>query len=956
MRTALAFLLSAFALVLVAYMTSVAPSPAAAPPLKPTPSASLDQQLREVLSAQGVAPLDPGPKSDPAKVALGKVLFFDKELSGNRDVSCATCHQPKLGTGNSLSLSIGTGGLGEAPQRLRGAMRMLIPRNAPEIFNRGSSEWHTMFWDGRVLGTYDEGFTHPAEFTQTLPGGLDNILAAQAMFPVTSRAEMRGDPRDYDLAGQVNEVGSTGEKDLAAVWRALTARLVAIPAYRELFAAAYPDVPADELGFEHAANAIAAFEADAFTLLDSPWDRYLNGDNSALSDQAMQGALLFYGKAQCSQCHSGALLTDQKFHNIGVPQLGPGKGRANRYFDPGRARETGKPEDRFAFRTPPLRNVSITGPWMHNGAYLTLEDAVRHHLDPKQAFQSYDQSHLSADVRSETQLKPKIAEELVSKIDPLVAQPLALGDAEVEQILALLDAMTDPSAVDMSHVIPDTVPSGLPVSDALPGPTAFTHASEAAGISAKHTEGYQITGQAWADTDGDGWQDLYVTDSVGPNTLYRNNGDGTFTVSPLNDQVALPEQYSGGASFADYDNDGWSDLLVLGREADVLFHNEQGKGFKDVTEVAGVSDDYASKTASWGDYDNDGWLDLYVANWSCLPRCARSSGVTGQPDSLYHNNGDGTFDIVTGLLGSETYGGGFVARWLDYDNDGDLDIYLVNDEFILPAGNKLFRNDGPGCQGWCFTEVSKQAGADTKVMGMGVAADDWDRDGDLDLYFTNAGPMALLENQGDGTFRNKADSAGVALDSKSVAWGAVSLDFDNDSTRDLYVATMKRALAGAANPLFQNDGTGKFAEIGYTSGAGDPGPSVGVATADYDNDGWVDLVVGNYDRGYHLFHNAGLAKDNHWLSLKLVGGGPVNRDAVGTRVIVTTADGLTQMQDVHNGSSVGGGSALELHFGLGKSKPETVEIRWPDGTQRTLTDLKADRAYEVRYEGAVVER
>ncbi len=195
----------------------------------------------------------------------------------------------------------------------------------------------------------------------------------------------------------------------------------------------------------------------------------------------------------------------------------------------------------------------------------------------------------------------------------------------------------------------------------------------------------------------------------------------------------------------------------------------------------------------------------------------------------------------------------------------------------------------------------------------------------------------------------------MALDSKSVAWGAVSLDFDNDSTRDLYVATMKRALAGASNPLFQNDGTGKFAEIGYTSGAGDPGPSVGVATADYDNDGWVDLVVGNYDRGYHLFHNAGLAKDNRWLTLKLVGDGPVNRDAVGARVIVTTADGLTQMQDVHNGSSVGGGSALELYFGLGKSKLETVEIRWPDGSEQVLNDLMPDRAYEVRYGGTVME-
>ena len=268
-----------------------------------------------------------------------------------------------------------------------------------------------------------------------------------------------------------------------------------------------------------------------------------------------------------------------------------------------------------------------------------------------------------------------------------------------------------------------------------------------------------------------------------------------------------------------------------------------------------------------------------MANWGCVPRCARTPGGTGQPDQLYHNNGDGTFSNASALLGGKNSGGGFVARWLDYDDDGDLDIYLVNDEFILPPGNKLFRNDGPGCKGWCFTEVSEQAGADTRVMGMGVAADDWDRDGDLDIYFTNAGKMVLLQNQGDGTFVNTAAEAGVELNQNSVAWGAVSLDYDNDGARDLYVALMMANRPGVYNPLFRNDGTGVFSDIGPASGADDPGPSVGVAAADYDNDGWVDLVVGDYDYGYQLFRNTALAGDtNRWLALKLVGGGPVNRD------------------------------------------------------------------------------
>ncbi len=932
-----------------------APSPSALPAAESDASA-VDSALRAVLAGQGITTLDPGPAPDPAKAALGQMLFFDKELSGNRDVSCATCHQPALGTGDELPLAVGTGGHGMAPDRIRGAMRMMAPRNATEIYNRGAPEWRTMFWDGRLRTAEDGSFIHPVEFDTPLPSGLDSILAAQAMFPVTSRAEMRGDPQDFDVYGMSNEVGSTGEYDLEAVWRALMGRLTAIPEYVELFAAAYPDVPTEALGFQHAANALAAFQVDAFTLLNSPWDRYLAGDDAALTDEAKQGALLFYGQAGCAQCHSGNLLTDQQFHNIVVPQFGPGKGRKNAYIDLGHARETGNPEDRFAFRTPPLRNVTRTGPWMHNGAYASLEQAVRHHLSAVEWCEQYDYEQLPADIRSDLLVKPDAMSEMIERIDPLAAEAPALTDAEIAQIMAFLEALTDPAAADLSHVIPETVPSGLPVSDEVREPTAFVHVSQAAGIDAKHTQGYQITGQAWADYDGDGWLDLYVTDSVGPNSLYRNNGDGTFSLSPHNEQVALPEHYSGGASWADYDNDGWPDLLVLGREADVLFHNDGGQGFSDVTAQAGVGDRYASKTASWADYDNDGWLDLYVANWGCVPRCARTPGSTGEPDQLYRNNGDGTFSNVTRLLGGKNDGGGFVARWLDYDNDGDLDIYLVNDEFILPPGNKLFRNDGPGCGGWCFTEVAAEAGADTRVMGMGVAADDWDGDGDLDIYFTNAGRMVLLQNQGDGTFVNKAAEAGVELAPGTVAWGAVSLDYDNDGARDLYVALMKANQPGAANPLFRNDGAGVFTDIGRANGADDPGPSVGVATADYDNDGWVDLVVGNYDRGYRLFRNAALASDpNRWLALKLVGGGPVNRDAVGARAYVTTSDGRVQMLDVHNGSSVGGGSDLTLHFGLGEREIEKVEIIWPDGKRQTYAHLLPNRAYVIGYDGSVRE-
>ena len=253
----------------------------------------------------------------------------------------------------------------------------LVPRNSPEVFNRGAPEWETMFWDGRISGTPEMGFVNPAG--SMLPEGLRSVLAVQAMFPVTSLDEMRGKPSDKELMDGSNEIADIPDDDPGAVWDALMVRLLAIPEYVQMFSAAYPTVPINDLGFQHAANAIAAFEANTWTLVDSPWDSYLAGDNNILSVSAKRGALLFYGEARCSFCHSTNLLTDQDYHNIGVPQLGPGKDKSTS-LDFGRWHVTNDPEDRFAFRTPPLRNVELTGPWMHNGSYTDLEAAVRHHL------------------------------------------------------------------------------------------------------------------------------------------------------------------------------------------------------------------------------------------------------------------------------------------------------------------------------------------------------------------------------------------------------------------------------------------------------------------------------------------------------------------------------------------------------------------------------------------------
>lgn len=476
----------------------------------------------------------------------------------------------------------------------------------------------------------------------------------------------------------------------------------------------------------------------------------------------------------------------------------------------------------------------------------------------------------------------------------------------------------------------------------------FEDVTAAAGIyePRRQSGGEKITGQAWGDYNQDGWLDLYLTDTDGPNVLYRNQG-GWFSISPLSGQVALPDDLSGGAVFADFNNDGWPDLYVANWGANRLFMNVNGEAFVDVTEQAGVGDESNGKTASWGDFNNDGYLDLYVANWSCSPKCGRS--FEGDRDTLYRNNGDGTFTDVTRLLGGKTRGAGFVASFVDYDNDGDVDIYLVNDEFINPIGNVLWRNDGPGCDGWCFTELSTEAGANTRVMGMGLATADYDNDGDFDFYFSNAGPMTLLQNE-DGRFSDAAITAGVQYPA-GVGWGAVFFDYNNDGWPDLYLAIME-GMAGAVgiNPLFRNEGDGTFTNLSESSGAANAGRTIGVAYADFDRDGWVDLVIGNYDEGYALYRNRGgeLFTAN-WLALKLIGDGPVNRDAVGARVTVTDSSGRSQMQEVRSGSSLGSGDSMELHFGLGMTTPVLVKIRWPDGMEQQLENLPSNFRYQVTY-------
>ena len=500
------------------------------------------------------------------------------------------------------------------------------------------------------------------------------------------------------------------------------------------------------------------------------------------------------------------------------------------------------------------------------------------------------------------------------------------------------------------------------------GAPQFVDVSAAASITAVHRaiwdpddarEGYLAIGQAWGDFDRDGWIDLFVTGNLAANTLYRNLGAGVFAVSAHSPQVSLPDVPSGGATFADYDNDGWLDLYVVNHGANRLFRNEGGAGFRDVTARAGVGDRGKGTSAAWGDYDNDGWLDLYVTNWSCFPEC-ESVDFTRQADRLYHNNGDGSFTDVSGALGyAQTLGAGFAPAFIDYDSDGDLDLYVVNDKLQNEIGNLLWRNDGAGCGHWCWTNVSAGSGANLLINGMGIDAADYDNDGDFDLYITDmVYTMYLLRNDGGG-FRNRAHSAGVALNygpDQAVGWGAVFFDFDNDGWQDLYVAATNyhqtfpeldvSFMNARPDALFRNDGRGGFVDVGVASGIAADLPTLGVAYADYDRDGDLDIITGNWNSGYRLYQNQSGA--GRWLSLELRGGFEINADAVGSKVYVR-AGGVTQLQTVRIGTGLGGNNQLPLHFGLGAATSADIRIVWANGLECALENVPANQRLRIVY-------
>ena len=418
-------------------------------------SAAPADRLRAALDDHGVSALS-GIESDPAMYELGSALFFDPILSGNKDVSCATCHEPALASTDDQSLAIGTGGLGRGERRTLADAFLHVPRNSPDLFNRGEAEWHTFFWDGRVQVVGGELVT-PAG--QAMPEGV-SLQVAQALITIASPIEMRGFPGDVDVNGDLNELALFEPGDWEAIWSATMERVVALEGYRSLFAAAFP--AEEDLHLSHAVQALTAFQAEAFSSTASSFDRFLRGEDGALDSTELSGALLFYGEAGCATCHSGSLMTDQAFYSLATPQVGPGRGEVAP-LDAGRGAVDGTGS--ILFRTPPLRNVTATAPYFHSGSVWSLDDAVRHHLDPLGSLEAYDPSDLRSDLAIDhlTSVEGALAASLSSDIPTPT-----LTEEEIRSLIAFLGALTDPDVLALAGLIPVDVPSGL---DLYPEPT-----------------------------------------------------------------------------------------------------------------------------------------------------------------------------------------------------------------------------------------------------------------------------------------------------------------------------------------------------------------------------------------------------------------------------------------------------------------------------------------------------
>lgn len=458
---------------------------------------------------------------------------------------------------------------------------------------------------------------------------------------------------------------------------------------------------------------------------------------------------------------------------------------------------------------------------------------------------------------------------------------------------------------------------------------SFSEESDNMGISHSVQNLTNGSGSSFYDFNGDGLDDVTLGNGHGnPISFYVNNGSGFTQIPALVPDTGATRQIL----WADYDNDGDQDLYIVNYLGMCRLYRNDAGTMTDVTVLCGLDPgSYPNWAATWGDYDRDGWLDLYLST---------NTYQTPYTDVnvLYRNNGDGTFTNWAEYAGvTDPLKNPLVCSFLDFDNDRWADIYLAQDKF---HGNVLFRNEGNGK----FQDVSVSSAANVSLMSMSCGIGDYDNNGYLDMYITNGPPgNALLENQGNGTFVERAVAAGVAFNEES--WGANFCDFDNDMDQDLYVSGGVGGTTTISAAMYVNQGSGNFIIPTGIGMDGDTAMSYSNAIGDFNEDGHPDILVSNAaPYNTHLWQNTDTS--GHWLKVHLRGT-ISNADAVGARIEAWT-NGLRQIRERFTGVSYIAQNSATEHIGLGSyTTVDSLRVLWPSGHTDVLYNVSADQKVQI---------
>jgi cytochrome c peroxidase len=881
------------------------------------------QQLRLVIEELDRRyPLFPLVQSQPVGTPLfdlGRELFFSKSLSGNGDVSCASCHHPLLAGGDKLSLPVGESAYEPdlvGPGRWHNWQKSMDPNadGAPNVARHSQTTFNTslynrtLFYDGRIfvldneLKVAGEGQQHRTPDSNlwqadSSPG--TNLLASQARFPVVANDEMLG----YTFAhNQTND----------GVRKAIVARLIKSDTedrWLALFQEAFeqPQATADQLlHFDNIEIALAHYQSTQ-VFIDNDWFAYLNGGEERLTDEQVRGALLFFkpvkqGGAGCVACHVPPTFTDESFHNIAVPQFGRGKQPDSQDF--GRRNVSQKDHDRFGFRTPSLLNVTATEPYMHTGAFIDLESAVKHHLDPAASIKNFDFSFANNPQLKYTAHLKKVAKQhttsalanLINKQNNGQSQLDVNAELTIDDFHALvkyLESLTDPCVEndeclsvwipDDSVVAPDNnrlvatfsehKPPLLPVAAApksLVTKAQFSQTNAPQIIDAELIEASKLGCSVGDLLNSEDAENFGFTE-VGRVSGLRKKHSVSWPLYNL--ATAQRILFSGGVAAGDINGDCFADIFFPTGDTspDILYLNNQDGSFIDQSKEWGITGKELSNGVTIVDIDGDYDLDVITSNLvhGNLPSIGAQENQDGssQTPTLYINQAQTSFRVQKNT-GIDAHFTSWSFAFADYDDDGDVDALSTH-----------WR--GPGLGGkqpnhlWENTSSQTQLRfepADAKANLMELVGNtdftftgnfsDIDNDGNLDLLMAaDFESSQVYRNLGNGSFVKVTQDSEIT---DKNGMGAAIIDYDNDGDLDWFVSSVSDPNGVAegnwgtiGNRLYNNH-NGRFTDVTEEAGVAQGLWAWGACFADFNNDQWPDIFhVNGFDLERELHKHLG---------------------------------------------------------------------------------------------------